>query len=397
MAIVHLTGVPAAAQPAEFAQTPMRLGVLRIQPQIVSSIGVDTNIFNDAATPRQDTILHIAPEAAISLRLGRARVEGQASAAGDFFRQYSGQSSLNPSAQATLELPLARIAPYVRTAVAYTRERTGFEIDVRPRRLERTIAAGADVRVGARTTLGVAARRSDTAYDDTAVFRGTALRLALNRETQGLTIALRYAITTQTTAIVNAERLSDAFPFAPSKDADSVRLTGGFDFKPRAVLRGGFNVGYMQFRPVAGITHQFRGVVGAADLAYVLRGVTRLSVRGARDVAYSFEPVHPYYVVTSVTGAVTHRLGERWELNAMAGSYRLRYMSLAGLPNAVPPAAEAALAPEDDGVSFGGGIGYYLSRAALVTMLVERIDRRSPVAVRAYGATRTRAGVTVRF
>jgi hypothetical protein len=399
VAAVLLSAPAAAQEPPEtppIPETRFRLGPLRVQPKIALTTGYDTNVFNEAFEPKEDIVYVLSPDALLYMKLGRARLEAHTSLSAEYFQDLSFQSSLNTFNQARLSVPLNRLVPFVIADFLYTRERPGLEIDTRPRRYEQNIGVGLDARLSGRTLLTALARRGTKDFEDSALFGGESLQQALNRESDGITLQARRLLTTMTSLIVGADAVRDRFEFSPEKDAESLRAVMGLDFKPRSALSGGFTVGYMRFDPKGPQFESFRGVVGTADVMFVLHDRARFTIRGSRDVSYSFEPVTPYYIQTGAALGITYRLGERWDLTGLGGHYTLEYLEGAAAATSTVP-NPTQFAHSDDNDWFGGGAGFYLGRETRIGFSVEYRVRRSPIPSRDYHGMRTLIAVSHDF
>ena len=65
------------------------------------------------------------------LRLGRARLSGRSAFDFVYFQEFPNERSMDSDQEARLDLPLARVAPYVSARWVRARQRFGFEIDER--------------------------------------------------------------------------------------------------------------------------------------------------------------------------------------------------------------------------------------------------------------------------
>jgi hypothetical protein len=156
-----------------------------------------------------------------------------------------------------------------------------------------------------------------------------------------------------------AEAVRERFAGSSIRDSDSVRVTPGVEFDPRALIGGRAFVGYRRFIIRSGVAPRFTGVVASVQLASTIRGATRLAVRANRDVAYSYDVTSPYYLLTTVGASVTRRLGRNWDLGVAVGRDNLNYERWT-IP---PPTVEGALGlpPRFETVdSLGGSGGYRL-------------------------------------
>jgi hypothetical protein len=389
---------PIRAQDGVDARTmPIHLGPLGLAPVISVSSGIDTNVLNDASNVKQDVVTTLAPQTRAALKLARVRIDAQGLLAAERFSTFANLNSTNVSGTATVGVNLNRLSPYATETIVRSRERAGFEIDTRPRRTQHATTLGLDVRVASKLTLGASTYRSTNRYDADVLFRGANLQQELDRDSQVSSVWVRQPLSALTTLSVTADRVTDHFVARPTRDADSVRVGAGLTFKSTALLNGGFNVGYLSFAPRDRAVDRFRGLVTAADLGYVLLGVTRFAFRADRHVDYSYAPETPYYVLTGGTVSITQRAGERWSLWGSAGRYRLSYLQTA--PGAaVPPVfGPRALPPSDDATQFGAGLTLLINGGTEVGVGADHLNRVSPIQTRNFQATRAKVTFLHRF
>jgi Putative beta-barrel porin 2 len=352
----------------------IRFGPIRLTPSVtVTSLGVDTNVFNEADDPKQDTTAAFGPRLEFWMRVGRARLSGSSRVEYVFFKKYDSQRSFGTLNEARLELPLNRLAPFVEGRYTNTRQRPGYEIDARARRREVGARAGADLRVGSRSTLRVAAGRDTFRFDSEDSFLGAALSEELDRDSDTFEVSLRQRLTPLTTLAIVAEQRQDRFVFTPVRDADGFRVTPGFEFKPFALVQGSVFVGYRRFRTLSPIVPDFAGPIATADLAYALRA-TRFQLRLNRDVTYSFETLEPYYLLTDVTLSVTQRITQAWDVVGRGGRQLLDYRAVG--PDTVPRTDKLRQA--------GGGVGYRFGEQVRLGVDADHYRRQSVISGRTY-------------
>src|SRR4029077_547804 len=144
-----------------------------------------------------------------------------------------------------------------------------------------------------KTFVAVHAARQSSDFDRDAEFLGISLRDQLNRTVSEETLSVRHELTPLTGLTFEATREQDRFEFSPVRNSDSTRIMGGVKLDPAALIKGGVVVGYRDFQPLDPSLAGFRGTTVAADLSYVLLGVTRFAVKGTRDVQYSYDVNQP--------------------------------------------------------------------------------------------------------
>jgi putative beta-barrel porin BBP2 len=377
---VRAQDVPAPEDAARF-----RFGPIRFTPVLtVTHVGVDTNVFNEADNPKQDTTAAFGPRADYWIKLGRARVIGQTGVEYFYFREYDTQRSFGTVNRARVEVQFARLVPFVAGEYINTRQRPGYEIDARARRTLSGGRAGLDVLLGGRTTLRAAAGTDRHRFSSEDSFLGASLSERLDRDSDLFQLSFRRELTPLTTWVVVGEAQQDRFLYTPVRDADGLRVATGFEFKPFALISGKGLVGYRHFDTLSPATPDYAGLVASADLAYVLRA-TRITGRIERDVTYSFEALEPYYLLTDVGTSVTQRLSSRWDVVGRAARQVLDYQAVGLLT-----------APEhtDRVTQWGGGVGCHLGEIVRVGVDTDYYTRRSPISNRRYDGWRTGLSIT---
>jgi hypothetical protein len=350
--------------------------VLAFPTVTLSSVGVDTNVFNDTIDPKQDTTFVLAPALELRTRFGKGSLVSVTAPSYGYFRRYANQRSANVSQTVRVELPFNRVTARAIMNVANMRDRPALEIDTRVRRLVTTYGGAVDTRVSAKTTVRAEFSRSRTAFQEGQLVGTTNLATALNRSGDALGVSLRYSLTTLTTLVVLAERLSDRFQATPERNAAGFRIMPGVEFSRFALVSGSASFGYRKLVPDNPNVPQYEGLAAKLDLASVIRGGTKIAASIDRDVAYSYDIQHPYYVNTSTGLSVTHRIAVRWDVVAGTGFQRLVYYDQRGLdPGAPSSAPVSAASGPDRGLIYTTSVGYRPLRGLRVGLDARRSQR----------------------
>ena len=378
---------PSERDPSEAAR--FRLGPLRFTPSIsITDVGVDNNVFNDPQDPKQDTIGALGPGTDFWMHAGRSLFSGNASVQYLYFDKFKNQRAWNSSHKLRWELPLSRFTPFIQGTYANTKNRTGYEIDSRLRQTEQNVELGTEVALSGQMRLVLSGARSRTAFDDQESVLAAELATALNRRSNAEKIQLRYKLTTLTTFVVNAEAVQDRFEGDALRDANSIAVQPGFEMKPSALVSGRVLVGVRVFEPLRTIIPAYRGPVASVDATYIVRA-TRLAVKVARDVNYSYQADQPYYALTDLGLVVTQRITYSWDVVVRGGYQVLDY-------TAIRTAVQASADPQVDTIrQYGGGIGYRLGhtfRLGVDSIYFRR--RSSNVALREFEGLRVGASVS---
>jgi len=377
-------------QPDPFKTARIRFGPVALSPTIgISDVGVDTNVFNEWDNPKKDFTATVTPGTNLWFRAGRTLLTGRGNVGYMYFHRYASERALNTDLAARYEANLSHIRPYAVVSYLNTRERPGFEIDVRARRFEHAYGLGADVPLTRRITFGVLARRQGVSYSADAVFLGTYLNEVFNRREDTLQASFRYKLTTLTTLVVRGGADRVRFTYAPVRDSDGVRVMPGVEFSAFAIIQGSAYVGVRKIDMLGANVPSYKGPVASVDLGYTLLGATRLSLQANRDVYYSFDLSLPYYVLTDLTGTITQRLAGPFDAQARVGRQALDYVG-AGQ-------SRYDIVRRDKVRLYGGGAGYRLGRSARLGFNVDSYRRNSRTSTRQHKGLRIGSSLTYGF
>jgi hypothetical protein len=317
---------PAPPLPQDDAATAQHLV---LHPSIAfTNLGYDSNVFNlpAAAGQRQgDWVASLAAGLAPVWRPGQVMVSGSAGFVANYFQQFTSERGLDGNAAGRLDVPVSRVRLHLSGGWANLRQRVNFEIDQRARRTEDNAAAGADVALGARTTLGVEVRRSTVTFADDDVL-SLPLRETLNREERVALASFTYAITPITSFVVTGDTGTHHFDLSPGRDGDSAGLAAGFTFSQNGLLNGQASVGWRRVTVSNPLIPRFGGVTGNVDLGTTVGLGTRFGVRGRRDVVFSADELSPYYAQISAGASITQAVGERVDVGVRADRVWLDYV-----------------------------------------------------------------------
>jgi hypothetical protein len=149
LCVLFAIGAPAAAQEPEdpFETARFRLGPIRFTPALeISSLGRDSNIFNEADAPKSDTTAALGPTVQVWMRPGNTRLSGRFGAQYLYFGN-SEPACVEHQQRAAWEFPLARLMPFVSGKYVNSKERQGYEIDSRSRRRDDRVLVGTALRL----------------------------------------------------------------------------------------------------------------------------------------------------------------------------------------------------------------------------------------------------------
>src|SRR5262249_12292131 len=150
-------------------------------------------------------------------------------------------------------------------------------IDTRIRQSLNLVTLGTDLLISGRTMLVLSGTRKTTAIDDKETFLGHDLANALNQHSDTELLELRYKLTPLTTLVVASDATQDRFASDQLRNADSMAVRPGFEFKPFALISGKVSVGYRHFNVLSERVQDFQGPVANVDAKYTLTTTTQIS------------------------------------------------------------------------------------------------------------------------
>jgi hypothetical protein len=381
--------------PSENAR--FRWGPIRFTPTLeITSLGRDSNVFNEAVDPKSDFTAAIGPVVNVWIRPARTRLSLTTGGQYLYFKKYDDQRAWNTNNELKWEVPLARLTPFVAGSLINSRARQGYEIDARVRRRDRSYTVGSTLRLSGKTELAGSYRQSELEYDEQETLLGVDLANALNRRATQSAFQFRYALTPLTTFVTSVETGRDRFASANLRDSNSVKVLPGFELKPLALISGTVFVGYRQFDPLNDRLPEYRGVVAAVKAKYTY-AATRFEINIDRDLAYSFEETQPYYALLDYGLTITQRITRRWEVVGQGGMQRLAYRSITpaaspvGLPSDLPSTPHDRV---DRGQTYGAGIGYRLNETTRLGLNAAHTMRESSAQLRGFEGTRIFGSIT---
>jgi hypothetical protein len=399
VAWLGLAGVtPAQAQISEPpTDAPVQIGPLVLSPVVrLLDVGHDSNVFNRSAddNPQGDYTARLSPSVQGWLRLPHVKVNGRSQFDLYYFKALTDLRAVDSDSAARVELVLNRLTPYFEGNITNTRHRQNLEIDAIARRRNNGGKAGLDLRLTDKMAAGVFVHRSSLQYEPNSLYLGTDLGHELNHTSEGEGVAVRWALTPYTTLMVEGERQRDRFDFAGDRNSDIVRIAPTVEFNPLALVSGRASIGFQRRRFLGGGLPDFNGTVALADLSYTLLGRTRFTLAAHRSLEYSYLVGQHDYLVSELTGSVTQRLGDSWDLGGLLGRGRLTYRA-ARVPIG-PTVPAIPLIPNETVLTYGADIGYTLGRAR-IGFNVEHRARDTDEATLFRGFERLRIGSNLTY
>jgi hypothetical protein len=356
------------------------LGPFYVTPTVLlKEIGVDGNVFNEAGEQKSDFTITLSPKLDVWVPMA-SRALLQTTVAPDlvWYARYDTERSVNPHVKARGEVYLTRVVLFGESGYLHTRQRPNYEVDARSRRVEDSARAGIEVALSPTTTVELAGRQVALRHDSDAVFDGTSLARALNRDTRGLQLTARHRLTPLTTLAMRYDVRQDRFVLQPTRDSDSYQAMPGIEFAPQALLKGTAYIGYRRFTPsVAELLPAFSGVVGEVGLAYTLRGSTTLGTSYRRDLAYSYSELQPFFVDNAIGVTVRRALGRRFDMLLSGDRHEYHYQ------NALTAGADAGRR-RDLTHAYAMSLGYRIGHEGRLGFGVSYAERESTERRRRY-------------
>jgi hypothetical protein len=366
------------------AEAPFRLGPAGVAPSVaLSNLGVDGNVFNSTTDPQKDFTVTATPGARVWLRTERGLLSLEGRADLVYYATYTSERSMNPFGSIAYEYPFLRVRPFVSYSVLNSKERSGYEIDLRIRRVEDTVRAGGVFPIGSVSAFEVARRHDRIKFDEDVDVDGPVSQ-TLDRTRDAWDAQWRQELTSLTTWLVEAAHEQERFDFESRRNSDSVRIRSGFELNPLALIRGKALIGYRHLRSAEGGTlAEFSGMTADVNIAYTAPSQTRVELAVTRDLHYSLHVDQPYYVQTGLTVVGTQRVFRQWDVRVTGGRDLLDYTSVNGGDG-----------PHDRISRIGVGVGLEIRDDVRVGFDVSLQQRLSPLETRGYRAYKSGVSVT---
>ena len=396
--VVLAFGFPAAvAAQSDGAPDPakvrVRIGALWMNPSIgLTNLGVDDNVFNESEDqqPKSDFTLTFTPRTDLWVRMGRSWLSGTIDEQLVWYQKYSSERSTNTRFLVGWRMPANVFNINLGASYANTKERPGYEIDLRAPQSNVGLQAGIEGKVASKSFVGVRVQRQTVDFDDEATFANRLLRDELNRDTTSVTLTLRQQLTPLTSIELNGMRSTDQFEFSPLRDSTSTSFNGSVTFDPLALIRGTASFGIRDFTPDSPDIPAYTGGTMSVDLAYTLLGTTRFAVRAIRDIQYSFDVTQPYYLQTGIEFSVTQQIYGPVDVVGRLNEQRLAYRDRSGVPQIAPNRTDSIH-------SYGGGAGYRFGPDLRLGFNIDSMRRESVIESRTYKGLKYGTALTYGF
>jgi len=344
-------------------------GPLSLYPTIaLRDAGTDSNVYNEAAAPKEDFTYKVSPGVYAVLPIGRSRVIGRAMGDFVYYRTYKDQQSVNAVAEGRYEVSQGRVRPFASLGYDSLRERPDREIDARVRWNRSTLMMGGDVQLTPITALTGWVQRQTMTWDPGQEYLGVPLARELDSTIDVAAFGARYRLSPLTTILVTAELQRDRFELSPGRDANSIRIGPSIELADGGAIFGYVRAGYRRYTPLNKVFEGYTGPAVTAGVRYTIPDYTRLYVEGGRDVRNSFDPLQPYYLETGLGLKVIQRLVGPIEGIGVVERWNLRHQRLSDV---------AFDGRREDTTTLGGGVGFLVNDQLELTFVIDRTRRSS--------------------
>ncbi|MGH9407877.1 MAG: outer membrane beta-barrel protein [Vicinamibacterales bacterium] len=372
---------PALAQESEPPADPLdnalvRVGPLGINPSILlSDVGRDENVFNDATTPKSDFTFTLTPKAEVLFRPRLVHVDFTEQTEYVYYQTYASERSVNESSGVRADFDLSRFQPFVSVQGVTTRDRLDQEVDVRARHHQVTYLAGVALKLATRTRVSADVSRASLTFDTGSLFRGFDLATAFDGHVETIEASVGLDVTPFTSVSLAATRNQQRFTLAPDRNSETTRIAPTVTFSSLAIISGSASVGYSTFQPSSASVPGWSGLSVVATLSTADLGRYRFDGTFTRDVRYSYDLTTPYYVTAGGTINATILLVGPFDAKLTATRQSMQYRQ------EQTAATAAGLGGTDTYTDYGGGFGYRIRDRLRVGITVDWGQRASDISL----------------
>lgn len=336
--------------PADTAR--VRLGPLFLQPNFgLKNVGIDNNVFNDAANPQRDWTGTVSLGMLAGLRFGQARLTMKTTTDYVYYANFVDERAIDGNSRYQFEIRNPRIRPWIAYEKAKTHERAGFEIDSRAGRAVPLYEVGVEAKLGFRLSTRLIGRQRKVEYQTEEGFRGVKLADTLDAKYEEGAVQVLYEVSPLSSLRASAEMSRVRFDKATIRDADDRAIYLGLEGRRDAGMEGTVDLGWKERKAVDPRAPSFSGVVARGTGAIVFAEQVRVAFAVDRDTQWSYEEAYTFYVQSGAATTITWRPFQRFDIEATGRHYWLDYEQ--GLD-------ERAVLRTDKVYSFGGGVGIFL-------------------------------------
>jgi len=374
--------------PHPFGQ--VRIGTLAFTPTVnLTNVGIDTNVFDFSGTERRSPDFTMTLEPGVETRMTTRKLDARVSTTVGlvYYHKYASERAVNPRVVTTIDQRMnGSLSFYAKGDFGYTKERTGLEIDSRPRSLSHSTTVG--TRIGERKLeFDLHGSYGEVAYDEDARFLNVRLADTMNMANTVAGAGAKYRLSPYTAVTTVVDATATRFDYSPERDTNSYLASVNLEFHPRAMLAGTAGLGYRVLTPITESHPDFAGFTPRVGLNYRLRDVLSAGVGIQRDVERSFYADRSHYLYTLYEASVRQALFHHFDVGASFQYTFLDYRQflLSGQPLVELPTEEVRMTSVNGGMPITRGFraGWY----------VQRWERVSPL--RPYTSIRAGLEVTI--
>jgi hypothetical protein len=272
--------------------TRFHAGPIRFNPKLeLRNAGKDTNAVLSPLNPVEDNSIVVRGTLAGYLPVRRRlRLYGEGWLDWTYFQSFSTESSWDPGGQGHAELDLGPFTFQGGGGAFQARQLYSIDIDERILRQEKWVNGGLEWRLTRRLVLSGGAEHHEYRFDPSAGINERTTAATLDRNSLIGTAAMRYKLTSMTTAVASADVIEDQFRLAaPGLDTTrSYRYLGGLEFGKTAFINGRFLAGVRDFpTSSAGTLPSYSGLAMQGQISWPILTRIRLIGTAQRDVYVS--------------------------------------------------------------------------------------------------------------
>jgi hypothetical protein len=375
-------GSVATAQPSgELPESGWQLGAVSLQPSLLLTTGVDTNILRQPDSGLRDVVSTATTGLGVHVGREALQFEGATIIGYEYFRDYASLRAADQAYAGRVLVSGRKVDLHVEGGWLNVRERFNYELEARVRRTEDRIGAGTKFTFTPRTSLSFDVERAAIVFDDTADTDSAVLADVQQQRRDRLSATATHRLTPLTSLLWEGRSDRTTFAQSPARDARRYRTTLGLSLAPAALVSGGIAVGYQWFEPtVTTLVPRTSGLVANGDLSWRLHDRTSLQFGADRDIEYSYQVELPIYTLTALRLGLSQRIGDRWRLSASVSANRLDY------------SAQVQTGPDqssqiDRGAGWASACEYRVSREVRITLAGQDLQRRSATSQRQFHAS----------
>jgi hypothetical protein len=283
-------------------QATSKVGPFRVQTTlIISDAGYDSNVYRTAANPIKDYSVTGGPAFHIYLPIKKKVVISvYESAQYVYFFETKRERTWNNYLTGQADFVFKKIFLSAAAGLSVAREIWNTEIDIRPRRTERSLKGEALWQASPKTSFQLSFKEAKLDYEDLSLGNAD-IRETLNRTEQYLSGSLYWRLTGKIRGGFEYELGRFDFQNPGShRNSESRAIYGKIDLSSISTIIGRVRIGMKEFKLRSSALASFRGIAGDADVT--IRFGSGMKLRGsyARDIQFSAWIGYAYFIENRV-------------------------------------------------------------------------------------------------